>query len=251
MHEETIPYKLGNLEMKGYLAYDSSFSPPRPGILVAHAWRGLDDFAKEKARELAKLGYVAFAADVYGQGTTADTDEKALALMQPLFFNRKELRQRIGAAYDVLAKQPQVDRSKLGAIGFCFGGMTVIELLRDGRDLRGVVSFHGILGRTLKDKKAELAPNAPHLKGSLLILNGHDDPLVKKEDVEYIQKEFTEAKVDWQLHDYGHVVHAFTNPQVTDVKTGMAYNAKAARRSWQSMVNFFEEVFNIVKGKES
>jgi dienelactone hydrolase len=251
MHEEVIPYKVGDMEMKGYLAYDPSFSSPRPGVLVAHAWRGLDDFAKEKARELAKLGYVAFAADVYGNGITVDTDDKALALMRPLFLNRKELRRRIGAAYDVLAKQPQVDRSKLGAIGFCFGGMTVIELLRDGRDLRGVVSFHGVLARELGDKKVELAPNAPQIKGALLILHGHDDPLMSRGDIEYVQKEFTDAKVDWQLHEYGHAVHAFTNPKVSDVKSGFAYNAKAARRAWQNMVNFFDEVLNFVKGKES
>lgn len=244
MHEETVLYRSGDKEFKGYLAYDQAVkAKKRPAVIVAHAWRGQDDFAREKARELAKLGYVGFAADVFGNGLSVDNNEEASALITPLFLDRQLLRDRIRAAYDTVYDQKMVDKDRIGAIGFCFGGLTVIELLRSGADLRGVVSFHGILGDTFGKNKAKLAPNAKQIKGALLMLHGHDDPLVSREDIYAIETEFTKAGVDWQIHIYGHAVHAFTNPVVHDVKSGMAFNEKANHRSWQSMRNFFDEVF--------
>lgn len=244
MHEEIIRYKLGEDSFQGFLVCPDAKDSKRPAIIVAHAWRGLDDFAKEKARELAQLGYVAFAADVYGNGKHVDNNEEAPALMLPLFKNRKLLRERICAAYNTVASMKNVDRNLMGAIGFCFGGLTVIELLRSGVELRGVVSFHGLLGDTLEQHKAVILPISSKAKGSLLILHGNDDPMVSKADIDGMQKEMTKAGIDWQMHIYGHTSHAFTNPMATDPANGMVYNPVAAKRSWKSMRNFFEEIFS-------
>lgn len=243
MLEEKVAYTAGKTSCQGFLAYDSSFKEKRPAVLVAHAWMGQDDFARQKARHLAKLGYVGFAADIYGNGVSVTTPEEAEKLMSPLFMDRRLLRERIVGAYEALKSLSPVDDNRMGAMGFCFGGLTVIELLRSGVSLRGVVSFHGVLGDARGGVKAQTVPIASPISGALLILHGHDDPLVSPEDIRRIQAEMTEAEVDWQMHIYGHTVHAFTNPAVTDAKTGFAFNSKANFRSWQSMRNFFEEQF--------
>lgn len=243
MKEEKVLYNSGSVECQGFMVSDPTVATKRPGIVIAHAWRGLDDFAREKARQLAKLGYIAFASDLYGSGLHVQTDEEASSAMTPLFLDRNILRERIVAAYETLRKNPFVDKSKIGAIGFCFGGATVIELLRSGVELKGVVAFHALLGNSLGDKRAKMAPNAAHLKGSLLILHGYEDPSVSAEDIAHIEKEFTEAKVDWQINLYGQTVHAFTNPQANDPAKGLVYNSRTAKRAWQNMENFFNEVF--------
>lgn len=241
MKTEEIKYSAGSDFIgHGFLAAEDD-SRKRPGIIIAHAWRGQDDFAREKAKELAKLGYVGFAADLYGNGRTAENDEQAAALMKPLFIDRRELRKRIVAAYTELQKHPSVDPYNIAAIGFCFGGLTVIELLRSGVDIRRVVSFHGLLGDTLSDMEAKTEPLQTPIKGSILLLHGYRDPLVSAEDIAAIQKEFSEANVDWQFHVYGNAAHAFTNPNATDEKSGMIYNAIAHRRSWQAMKDFLQE----------
>lgn len=242
MREEIIHYKQGNDNFQGYLVYDPSIKAKRPAIIIAHAWMGQDGFAKSKAFELARLGYLAFAADVYGNGIHVNTTQEAQALMLPLFINRKLLRDRICAAYETITQHHLADPNKIGAIGFCFGGLTVIELLRSGVNLRAGVSFHGLLGNTLHEHQALVVPTSSHISGSLLILHGHDDPLVSSADIQSIQQELTKAKVDWQMHIYGHTVHAFTNPEAADLSSGMAYNAKANHRSWQSMRDFFKEI---------
>lgn len=244
MQEESVTYNIGKTECKGYLAYDSSISGKRPAVLVAHAWMGQDEFARAKARDLAKLGYMGFAADIYGGGVTVTTPKQAEMLMTPLFFDRQMLRDRVVAGYEALRKHPLADGDLMGAIGFCFGGLTAIELLRSGVQLRGVVTFHGILGNARGDLKARTVPIAEKVTGALLMLHGNEDPLVSREDIERMQTEMTKAGVDWQMHIYGHAVHAFTNPAVSDYKGGLAFNEKASRRSWQSMRNFFEEVFS-------
>jgi dienelactone hydrolase len=243
MHEEIVKYRSGETECHGYAAYEDHLDHKRPAVLVAHAWRGQDNFAKEKARKLAELGYVGFAADIYGNGINANDNQEALALMMPLFMDRQELRNRICAAYQTVSNLPIVDVKRIGAIGFCFGGLTVIELLRSGAPVRGIVSFHGTLGYTLGDKKAPVLPISQSARGSALILHGHEDPLVSREDIEGLQKELTQAEIDWQMHIYGHAVHAFTNPEVSDKQSGLAFNSLANYRSWQSMCNFFTEVF--------
>ena len=244
MKKEYVDYKCGDTLCKGYFAFDPSSKTKRPAILIAHAWMGQDDFAREKAAYLTELGYVGFAADIFGEGKTANNPKDAAALMMPFFLNRKLLQERVNAAFETVKAHPLVDSERIGAIGFCFGGLTAIELLRSGAPVKGVVSFHGVLGNAMGDKKANTLPIAKNISGSLLILHGHDDPLVTLDDIVNIQTEFTTAGVDWQMHIYGHAVHAFTNPMLKDPKTGLAYNAKANERSWQSMRNFFEEIFH-------
>jgi len=232
------------VDFKGYLAKPKSPSKKLPAVLVAHAWRGQDDFARQKADELAQLGYVGMALDLYGNGTTAKDNEEALQLMLPLFLDRKLLRERINAGLEVLKKQDDVNEQAIGAIGFCFGGLSVIELLRSGADIRGAVSFHGLLGNTLDKYKAASIPNEK-IKGSLLILHGYRDPLVSQSDIQGIQDELTKANVDWQMNIYGQAFHAFTNPHADDQAGGMIYHPQTAKRAWLAMTNFFNEIFHI------
>lgn len=243
MLKEKIVYRAGGVDCIGHLYHDPANKQQRPAVIVAHAWRGQDDFARQKAAELATLGYVSFAADVYGEGQTGDTDDKAAALMTPLFQNRTLLRERILGAFNILKGHPSVDPERIGAIGFCFGGLTVIELLKSGTPVKGVVSFHGLLGNTFGDIRAQTVPIASRIPGSILILHGNQDPFVSRSDIENFQASMTEASVDWQLVEYGHTVHAFTNPEVHNRDTGMAYDLKSAKRSWLAMRNFFEEIF--------
>ncbi|MCB1111083.1 MAG: dienelactone hydrolase family protein [Chlamydiales bacterium] len=241
MDRKTVTYEVEEKKFKGYLVKNEIVNAPRPGIIVAHAWKGQDEFAREKADDLARLGYVAFAADVYGDGKEVETNDEAMALMSPLFLDRSLLRKRICAAYEAFKAESFVDGNQIGAIGFCFGGMTVIELLRSGVALKGVVSFHGVLGTALGDLKAAPVANAEKIQGSLLILHGHDDPMVSNEDLLNIQKEFTEAGVDWEIDIYGHTKHAFTNPDADDDTLGLKYNERADSRSWSAMKRFFGE----------
>lgn len=222
---------------------DPSTRTPAPGILIAHAWMGQDDFARKKAHDLARLGYVAFAADVYGDGQEVQTNDEAAELMMPLFMHRDRLRARIRAAYDTLASDERVDSNKIGAIGFCFGGLTVVELLRQGAPLRGVVSFHGVLTNQMGTNKAHVEKNADLMSGSLLILHGHDDPMMSQKDLLDLQKEFTDAGIDWQMKIYGQTMHAFTNPLANQPDSGLMYNRTSDYRSWQEMRNFFNDVF--------
>ena len=243
MKEETVLYKSADTTCRGFLAYDPTKTAKSPAVIVIHAWRGLDDFSKQKARMLAELGYVGFSADLYGAGATATTDDKAYELMSPLFVDRKLLRERMVSAYETIKAMPFVDANRIGAIGFCFGGLSAIELFRSGVDLRGVVSFHALMGTTIGDLQAQAIPSTPSTKSSILMLHGHDDPYVSRQDIENITKEFTEAKVDWQMHLYSHTSHAFTNPQANDPTGALKYNPLSDQRSWLEMTNFFEEVF--------
>ncbi len=243
MLEETLSYQSGNVLCKGFLAFDNTVDELRPGIVIAHAWKGLDDFAKGRARELARLGYVAFVADLYGQGKIARHDDEAAALMLPLFLDRSLLQQRMIDAYHTLKECAAYNPKKTGAIGFCFGGLAAIELLRSGTPINGAVSFHAVLGRSLGGQQARIPPLAQGIKGSLLALHGYDDPLVSKEDLDHFEREFTEGGVDWQLHIYGQTSHAFTNPVANDTAKGLIYNQRSSIRAWKSMQNFFKEIF--------
>jgi dienelactone hydrolase len=246
IRSEEISYRAGNITCKGYLAVETSVVQyKRPVVIIAHAWRGLDSFAKEKAHALAKLGYIGFAADLYGDGRVAKNDDEAAALMGPLFLDRKLLRDRIVAAFTTMQNHQDVDPSRIAAIGFCFGGLTVIELLRSGADVRGVVSFHGVLGESLGGMNAEKIPSILPIKGALLLLHGYKDPLVSQQDLVAIQKEFSDANIDWQLDIYGDAAHSFTNPEATNPDSGMVYNESAAKRSWLSMQHFLHEHLSI------
>lgn len=245
MEKKILSYEAAGIRCQGYVAWDNDITDmPRPAVLVAPAWRGLDAFAKSKAEELAALGYVGIAVDFYGEGKTAADDAAASALMTPLFCDRSKLRERLCAAYDAAAALDCVDPSRIGAIGFCFGGLAVIELLRSGKALKGVTTFHALLGDTLGEHTAKTAPSQPSIPAHILLLHGAQDPLVSQHDIFAFQKEMTQHHVDWQFHIYGDTSHAFTNPEARDAKSGLSYNPVAAQRAWQAMRNFFTEVFS-------
>lgn len=235
MRTQKIAYFDGETELEGYLAYNADFLKPRPAILVCHDWSGRNKLACEKAEKLAQLGYVGFAIDMFGKGVEGTTKEEKSELIAPFFNDRQFLLQRIQSGLDALKKIDVVDTSRLGAIGFCFGGLCVLDLARSGADLKGVVSFHGLLN----------APddNDRNIKAKILALHGYDDPMVPPSQVAAFEQEMTKAKADWQLHVYGNTMHAFTNPQANDPDFGTVYENKADKRSWIEMVNFFTETF--------
>lgn len=243
MQKKTISYFCGETALTGHLFHHPHLPEKRPGILVAHAWKGNDDYMLRQAERAAELGYVVLAADVYGNQKPIETNEEAFATLLPLFMDRELLQKRILAGYDLLVKQPEVDSTRIGAMGFCFGGLTTIELFRSGAPLKGAVSFHGLLGYQIAEHQAQKKPIAKDIKGSLLLLHGHQDPLVSAEDISQLQKELTEHHIDWQMHIYGQASHAFTNQAADEAKMGLLYNERADLRSWQAMQNFFSMVF--------
>lgn len=243
MHAEILKYHHDGKEFLGHLVYNSKIEEKRPAVLVVHAWKGQDEFARNKARALAELGYVALAVDLYGGAKEVETNQEAKDLMMPLFLSRKELQERMKAAFERLCFHPFVDTKMVGAIGFCFGGLAAIELLRSGAPIKGVVSFHALLGVEIDGQKAEVVPCSTPIKGSLLLLHGQDDPLVSDKDLQQMKDEMTKASCDWQLHIYSHTAHAFTLPGAHDVEHGLVYNPKANIRSWKAMRCFFDEIF--------
>ncbi len=231
----TVEYNDGDQICEGFLAWDDAAKGKRPGVVVVHEWMGLGDYAKERARQLAELGYVAFAADVYGKGIRAKDAAEAGRLAGRFKGDLPLLRSRARAALDTLAKDPRADASRLFAIGYCFGGTTVLELARSGAPVAGVVSFHG--GLATKDPA-----DAKNVKGRVLVLHGAADPYVPPAEVAAFRKEMDDAKVDWQMVFYSGAVHSFTNPAAgTDPSKGAAYDAKADRRSWEAMKAFLAE----------
>jgi dienelactone hydrolase len=240
---KTVEYQQDGTVCKGYLAYDDALKGKRPGVLVVHEYWGLNDFARQKADQLAGLGYVALAADIYGQGLVTKDPKEAGRLAGELRGNKPLLRARAQAALKVLSETSVADPRRLAAIGFCFGGTTVLELAYSGADLKGVVSFHGGL----------TAPKAEELKSiraALLVLHGADDPHVKAEDIAAFQEAMKQGGLDWQMVYFGGAVHAYMNPEAGSNKAaGVAYDARAARRSWIYMQDFFKEIFG-VKGRD-
>lgn len=236
--------KISYGQFEGYAASSpsSSGTQKKPVVLVAHAWRGCDDFAKNKAEQLAELGYLGFAIDMYGKGIVV-TNEEAPSMMMPLFVDRAELRKRVLAALETIKKHPQADTTRIGAIGFCFGGLVVLELARSNVGVNGVVSFHGLLGDTCSGNKAKLEKTNGPLHTKILVQHGHLDPMVSQNDIANFEKEMDNAQADWQMIVYGQAMHAFTNPIAQSSDQGMLYNAIAEKRSWIAMKNFFQEIF--------
>lgn len=243
IHTEHVHYLAGKQPLKGFLAYDKSKTTHCPAVIIASDWRGLGDFTTDKAEKLAKYGYLVLAADVYGDGVRVETDEEAEQLMQPLFLDRKLLRERILAAFHTIAKHPLCNPYRIAAIGFCFGGLTVIELLRSGAHVRAIVSIHGLYADAIGEMVAKTEPNARKLHGAALLLQGYEDPLLPPADVAKFQKELNDAGVDWQMHIYGHTAHAFTNPHANRPEKGLMFNPPSSRRAWQLMHQFLEENF--------
>ena len=235
LREQLVEYRDGETVLEGFLCHDEARSGPLPAVLVSHAWGGRDEFVERKARRLAWHGYAAFALDMYGKGRRGGSPEQNQALMAPFVQDRALLARRINAALAALKGLAPVDARRVAAMGFCFGGMCVLDLARSGAELRGVVSFHGLL------KPNGLAP-APRIAAKILMLHGYDDPLAPPEDVLAVAREFTQAGADWQLHAYGHTVHSFTNPAANMPQNGMQYSDRADRRSWHALLQFLDEV---------
>jgi dienelactone hydrolase len=232
---EAVEYKDADVALEGMLAYDDAVQGARPLVLVVHEWWGLNDYAKGRARQLAEMGYTAFAVDMYGKGVVAKDPKQAGELAGKLKADRKAMRQRIAAALEAVKSNPRVDPKRIAAIGYCFGGTTVLELARGGADIAAVVSFHGTLDKASDTKGC-------HAK--VLVCTGADDRTVPMTQIAAFAEEMRADKVDYQINIYGGAVHAFTNPASgDDPSKNVAYNAAADRRSWQAMKDFLAEVF--------
>lgn len=243
MHTETIEYRDGDVVCEGFLAAPDASGAKRPVVLVAHPWAGQDDFARDRARMLADLGHVGFALDMYGKGRRGSSPAENSALMQPFVQDRRLLRRRILAAVAAASAHRLVDASRVAAIGFCFGGMCALDLARSAHPtVRGVVSFHGLLGAP------GIGAQAP-ITAKVLVLHPYDDPMATPDHVSALAQELTHAKADWQVHMYGHTLHAFTNPMANDPASGMRYDERIARRAFASMEDFLEEAVGVGRGR--
>lgn len=231
-----VVYKDGKTELKGFLAWDDAVKSA-PGVLIIHQWMGLTDYEKGRAKQLAGLGYVAFAADIYGAEDTPKDMAAAGASAGKYKKDRALYRSRAKAGLKALSKQAGVDPKNLAAIGYCFGGTGALELARSGANVKGVVSFHGGLD-------SPSPADGKNIKGKVLVLHGADDPYVPKKDIDALEAELKAAKVDYQFTFYSGAVHAFTQPlSGNDPSKGVAYNAQADKRSWMALQDFLEEIF--------
>lgn len=235
MRTETVPYREADAEFDAFVAFPAG-EGPRPAVVICHAWSGRQPFEEDKARALAALGYVGVALDVYGVGVRGRDKASNGALMTPLVQDRAKLRRRLLAGVEAAKAIEGVDATRIGAIGFCFGGLCALDIARAGADLRGVVSFHGIL------RGAEGIAPAP-ISAKVLVCHGQDDPMVPPEMVGAFVQEMVAAKADLRLHAYPAVMHAFTNPAANDPSFGTVYDAAADAASWTAMQRFFADVF--------
>jgi len=237
MYTGTLDYQDGDTTLEAYIAYDDSIPGPKPTVLIGHDWTGRRDYATGKADEMAALGYVGIAIDMYGKGIFGKDDdvEYNSGLMGPFATDRQLLRARMSAALALAKGMDVVDDSKIAAVGYCFGGMCVLELARSGADVLGVISVHGIFS-------PGDVPNEK-ITAKVLCLHGHDDPMVPPEQVLELETEMTEAGVDWQVHVYGGTSHAFTNPGANNPSFGMMFNRVVNNRATQSIKNSLTELF--------
>lgn len=231
-----VEYRDHDIELEAYMAWDDSSNDRRPGVLISHAWAGLGEFEENKAERLAELGYAGFALDLYGKGVQGSNPEQNSALMQPLLDDRAMLQRRMQLALEVFRKQKEVDAERVAAMGFCFGGLCVLDLARTGADILGAASFHGLFGSpgNTGDNK---------ISAKVLVMHGWDDPMATPDQVLSLADELSTMGADWQIHAYGNTQHAFSNPAADDPDMGTVYNADADRRSWQSLQLFLAEIF--------
>lgn len=233
LKSEVVAYKQGDVVMQGYLVYDDSLVGQRPGIIVFPEWWGLNDYVRMRADMLAKLGFVAFAADVYGDGLVAKDAQEAGALSTRYKSDRPLLRNRAEAALAVVKALPLVDSGRMAAIGYCFGGTTALELARNGADIKAAASFHGSLNTPSPQ-------DAKRIRAKILVLHGADDPFVPPEEVRAFEKEMKDVAVGYEFIAYPGAVHGFTNPANKGDIPGALYDADADEKSWQAMKDFFD-----------
>ncbi len=234
----TVGYLDGDVLLEGFFAYDDSVGGRRPAVMINHAWSGRDEFVEEKALLLAEMGYFAFAVDMYGKGVLGQGVEQSSKLIQPFMDDRALVLRRMNAALYAVKLLPWVDDKQIAAIGFCFGGLCVLDLARSGVDIKGVVSFHGLVN--VPDMDSLKSP----ISAKILVLNGAGDPMVSSDQLNALQLELTTAGADWQVHNYSQTVHAFTNPIANDPDFGTVYQPVSDKRSWLAMKNFLNEIFN-------
>lgn len=237
--EENITYSGDSITMNGFVVYDENVEGARPAVLVVHEWWGLNDYSKMRARELAKLGYIAMAIDMYGNGKQADNPDSAGKLSGPFYGDPQMAKRRFDAALDKLKKYSQTDANKVAAIGYCFGGAMVINMAKLGDNLAGVVSFHGNLNVVPADKNL--------LKAAILVCHGAVDPFVPQSEVDKFKKQMDSIGAKYTFKEYPDAVHAFTNPDATALgekfKIPIKYNAAADTASWNDMKTFFGNIF--------
>ena len=237
MKTQQLTYSNGKKNFVGYLAWDETRQGARPGIIVFPEAFGLNDHARERANRLAQAGYVALAADLHGDGVVHKDLAAVGPAIQALYTNRAEWRSMAQAAFDALLAQPLVDRKRIGAIGFCFGGTTCLELARTGAAVGAIATFHAGLNVGLPE-------DAGRIRAKVLVNHGAEDPLVKKEGIDAFMEEMRREKVDWQFVYHGNTVHSFTEPAAD--KRGspaFAYSKNAEARSWAAMRHLFDETF--------
>ena len=239
--ETPVTYKDGDTTLKGFVVYDNAKKGKRPGIIVVHEWWGITKHMHNEARRLAREGYTAFIADMYGDAKTADNPKDAGALSGSVMKNPQVMESRFNAARDELAKQPSVDANRIGAVGYCFGGAVVLNMARTGDDLAGVAGFHASLGLNTP------APAPGMVKAKILVLNGADDPFIKKEQYVQFEGDLKAANADYKVIMYPGAVHAFTNPEATAMgkkfNLPLRYDAKANKQAEAEASKFFARLF--------
>jgi len=240
LHAEEVSYEVDGLTLKGYLVYDEGVTGPRPGVLVVHEWWGHNDYVRKRARRLAEMGYTAFALDMYGEGKQAAHPDDAKKFSSEVFATAGVAEKRFVAARKLLEGHDTTNPGKTAAIGYCFGGAVVLAMARQGLDLAGVASFHGMLGTKTPAEKGAI-------KAKIMVAHGAADPFIAAEDVDGFKKEMTAAEAKMEFHAYEGAQHAFTNPGATDVgkkfKLPLAYDETADKDSWAKLEVFLASVF--------
>lgn len=238
----TVTYSAGDVKLQGYLAEDKTIKAAggKPAVLVVHEWWGLNEYARKRARMLAKQGYVAMAVDMFGNGKTAAHPQEAGKFAGELTKNRELAERRFDAALDFIRKQPSVDGRRIAAIGYCFGGGIVLQMARQGKDLKGVVSYHGTLATDAPARQGEV-------KAKILVFNGEADKMVPPEQVTAFKEEMEKAGAPYRYVGYPGAQHSFTNPDAgrlaKQFDLPLAYDAKADLDSWGQTLTFLREIF--------
>lgn len=234
---DLVEYQDGDVLLEGFVAYDNSHKNKRPAVMIVHDWSGRNALTEQRAKDLAELGYVGFAIDMYGKDVRGNTLEERKALATPFFQDRNKMKQRITAALNAAKNLPHVDDTEIAVMGYCFGGTCALDLARSGANLKAAISLHGGLD-------APTGLEQHKIVAKVLVLHGFDDPMVTPDKITLLGQEMTHAKVDWQVVIYGNAMHAFTNPLANDPGFGTLYDKKADTRSWIAVVEFLRETFN-------